>query len=103
MVLGKISGDPAKGSVKQKGVDTQIVADIITLGLDKKYDVAYLISSDWDLMPAVEYVQKKGRRVSYIYFHYSFCKTLYDICCYRQKIVWPKFRKFCKKKLRAKR
>ncbi len=47
----------------EKGVDTGIVTDMITLAWQDAYDVAVLASLDADLVPAVQFVQQKGKRV----------------------------------------
>lgn len=47
----------------EKGVDTAIAADMIRLAWEKAYDVAVLVSSDADLVPAVEFLDLKGARV----------------------------------------
>ncbi|MEA2231810.1 MAG: hypothetical protein QOD83_1626 [Solirubrobacteraceae bacterium] len=47
----------------EKGVDTAIVTDLLALASEDAYDVAVLLSSDADHIPAVEYVQTHGRKV----------------------------------------
>ncbi|MFZ5450360.1 MAG: NYN domain-containing protein [Thermodesulfobacteriota bacterium] len=47
----------------EKGVDTRIVTDMISLAWQDAYDVAVLASLDADLIPAVNFVQQKGKRV----------------------------------------
>jgi hypothetical protein len=48
----------------EKGVDTAIVTDLLSLaGEDGAYDVAILLSSDADHIPAVEWVQSRGKKV----------------------------------------
>jgi hypothetical protein len=47
----------------EKWVDTRIVTDMISLAWQDAYDVAVLASLDADLIPAVEFVQQKGKRV----------------------------------------
>ncbi|MEW6659427.1 MAG: NYN domain-containing protein [Thermodesulfobacteriota bacterium] len=47
----------------EKGVDTGIVTDMITLAWQEAYDIAVLASLDADLIPAVKFVQQKGKRV----------------------------------------
>ncbi len=46
----------------EKGVDTAIVTDMIRLAWEAAYDVAILVSSDADLVPAVEFFDQKGIR-----------------------------------------
>jgi uncharacterized LabA/DUF88 family protein len=47
----------------EKGVDTAIVTDMLSLAWQDAYDVAILVSSDADFVPAVERVQERGIKV----------------------------------------
>lgn len=47
----------------EKGVDTQIVTDLLSLAWQDAFDVAVLLSSDADFVPAVIRVQEKGLKV----------------------------------------
>lgn len=47
----------------EKGVDTAIVTDLLSLASEGAYDVAVLLSSDADHIPAVEWVQARGLKV----------------------------------------
>lgn len=47
----------------EKGVDTQIVTDLLTLAWQQAYDVAVLVTSDADFVPAVERIQERGLKV----------------------------------------
>ncbi|MBN2196188.1 MAG: NYN domain-containing protein [Polyangiaceae bacterium] len=62
----KCDGD-MRGTV-EKGVDTTLVTDMIRLAWEDAYDVAVLVTSDRDFIPAVEFLNKKGRRVINGYF-----------------------------------
>jgi len=55
---------------EEKGVDTQIVKDMISLAWEKAYDVAVLVSNDRDYVPVAEFLQTKGIKV----IHGSFPK-----------------------------
>lgn len=48
---------------QEKGVDTAIVTDMIRLAWESSYDVAVLVSSDSDLVPAVQFLDLRGRKV----------------------------------------
>jgi uncharacterized LabA/DUF88 family protein len=48
---------------EEKGVDTRIVADMISLAWANAYDVAVLVSSDRDFVPVAEFLQTKGIKV----------------------------------------
>jgi uncharacterized LabA/DUF88 family protein len=47
----------------EKGVDTAIVTDLLALAGEDAYQVAILLSSDADHIPAVEWIQARGRKV----------------------------------------
>jgi len=47
----------------EKGVDTAIVTDLLSLAWERAYDIAVLVSSDADFVPAVERLQEKGFKV----------------------------------------
>ncbi len=47
----------------EKGVDTHIATDMIRLAWEEAYDLAVLASLDGDLVPAVEFLDLKGRKV----------------------------------------
>ena len=47
----------------EKGVDTYIATDMIRLAWENAYDLAVLATSDSDLVPAVEFLNLKARKV----------------------------------------
>ena len=54
---------------REKGIDVKLATDLLVGALDDKYDVAILVSSDSDLIPAIDrvrYVQKK--KIEYVGF-----------------------------------
>ncbi len=48
---------------EEKGVDTRIVTDLISLAWINGFDVAVLVSSDRDFVPVAEFLQAKGIKV----------------------------------------
>lgn len=48
---------------EEKGVDTRIVADMMSLAWAGGYDVAVLVSADRDFVPVAEELQKRGFKV----------------------------------------
>lgn len=56
---------------EEKGVDTLIVKDMISLAWEAAYDVAILVSNDRDFVPVAEFLQTKGVKV----IHAAFPKT----------------------------
>jgi uncharacterized LabA/DUF88 family protein len=49
--------------MEEKGIDTAIVTDMIRLAREDAYDVAILVSSDSDFIPAVEFLDQRGLKV----------------------------------------
>ena len=54
--------------VTEKGVDVKIAVDMIRYAYEDKYDTAFLISGDGDLMDAVELVKFLGKKVFNLIF-----------------------------------
>ena len=58
---------PACGSdmrgTEEKGVDTRIATDLISMAWDSNYDVAVLVSSDRDFVPVVRFLQSRAIKV----------------------------------------
>jgi len=102
--LGKTKGDPTKGEVKQKGVDTKLVTDLVTGAVSKKFDIAYLVSSDWDFWPAVNFIQNIKRHprigVRYIFFHKGMTGVLHRECMFKKKVAWKEVKKFCSEEIK---
>jgi len=48
---------------REKGVDTAIATDLLSLAWEGAFDVAVLVSSDADMIPCVERLQEKGLKV----------------------------------------
>jgi hypothetical protein len=48
---------------EEKGIDTRIVSDMISLAWANAYDVAVLVSADRDFVPVAEFLQTKGIKV----------------------------------------
>lgn len=48
---------------EEKGVDTRIATDLISLAWSDSYDVAVLVSADRDFVPVAEFLQAKGIKV----------------------------------------
>ncbi len=47
----------------EKGVDTSIVTDLLSLASEQAFDVAILVSSDADFVPAARWIQERGLKV----------------------------------------
>jgi len=57
---------------EEKRVDTQLVADSIYDACVDKYDIAAICSGDEDIVPAVEYILKMGKKVELLAFETGF-------------------------------
>jgi uncharacterized LabA/DUF88 family protein len=68
------------GKYYEKGVDVRIALDIATGAYEKQYDEAVLISSDTDLLPAVQKAQASGRPVHYVGFSHQPSLALISRC-----------------------
>ena len=56
------------GGQREKGVDVQIAVDLVVGAYENIYDTALLVSSDTDLIPAINKVKHKGKKLEYIGF-----------------------------------
>lgn len=65
ITLGQLIQHPDR-SYHEKGVDVRLAVEMIRLARENVYDIAYLVSSDTDLVAAVEEVQSFGKQVCYI-------------------------------------
>ena len=55
--------------IREKGVDVKLSVDLVIGAVDNLYDTAIVISSDTDLIPAIQYVRNgKNKQVEYIGF-----------------------------------
>lgn len=61
---------------REKGIDVKIAVDLIMGAIDKKYDTAILISSDTDLVPAIDLVRLRlKKKIEYVGFSVPESKT----------------------------
>lgn len=73
-VLGRIQkiGD----KYREKGIDMRIGLDLLEGAYEDRYDTALVISSDGDLAPAFELVNRKGKKIESIMFDKTFSIAL---------------------------
>jgi uncharacterized LabA/DUF88 family protein len=70
LVRGKMM--PIGDTFVEKGVDVRIAIDLVVGALEDMYDEAYVLSSDSDLVPAIEHITRKtDKKVHYIAFEGS--------------------------------
>lgn len=65
ITLGQLIRHPDK-TYHEKGVDVRLAVEMIRFARENKYDIAYLLSSDTDLVAAVEEVCASGKKVQYV-------------------------------------
>jgi len=65
ITLGQVIRHPDK-TYHEKGVDVRLAVEMIRFAREDKYDIAHLVSSDTDLVAAVEEVQAFNKTVQYI-------------------------------------
>jgi len=53
----------------EKAVDVKLAINLVMMARNNDYDVAYLVTSDSDLVPAVDMVRNIGKEVVYVYFY----------------------------------
>ncbi len=53
-------------SVQEKGLDTRLAVDMVTL--EDSYDIAVLLSGDADHIPSLEYLKRQGKHVAAVEF-----------------------------------
>ncbi len=55
--------------LREKGIDVKLATDLIVGAVDDKYDIAIIVSSDMDLIPAIDWVRLRMKKeVEYIGF-----------------------------------
>ncbi len=59
---------PTGGTYKEKGTDVKIAIDLVIGAVDDQYDTAILVSSDTDLIPAIQYLKYRKKRLEYVGF-----------------------------------
>jgi uncharacterized LabA/DUF88 family protein len=64
----------------EKGVDVQIATNILKGAFKNSYDIAFLISSDSDLIPAITEAQTTGKTIFYVGFAHKPSLALLRTC-----------------------
>ena len=68
------------GKFHEKGVDVQIAVDIVRGAIKSEYDICFLISSDTDLLPAIQTAREEGKKVIYVGFENFISRALSKNC-----------------------
>jgi len=69
-----------KGVFHEKGVDVHIAVDLLVASYEHLCERLYLVSSDTDLIPAIQKAQEKGTTVIYVAFSHQVSKALVSAC-----------------------
>lgn len=64
--LGRLQGQYP--DVKEKGIDVQLSVDLIRFAHNNSYDIAIIISSDGDYVPAIQLAKDMGKIIYNAYF-----------------------------------
>lgn len=68
-ILGKGITEIKVERSREKGIDVKLAVDLIVGAIDDRYDVATVISSDADLVPAIDWIKSKtDKKIEYIGF-----------------------------------
>lgn len=59
------------GKIREKGTDVKLAVDLIVGAIEDKYGTAILVSSDTDLIPAVQYIKYRKKKLEYVGFSHS--------------------------------
>lgn len=70
----------ADGKYQEKGVDVQIAVDLLVAAYENRCVRVYLVSSDTDLIPAIQKAQEKGKAVVYVGFSHQISRALVANC-----------------------
>jgi uncharacterized protein (TIGR00288 family) len=70
----------SNGKYHEKGVDVQIAVDIVRGAIKNEYDICYVISSDTDLLPAIQTAKEEGKKIIYVGFEHFVSQALSRNC-----------------------
>jgi len=79
-ILGYLMKSAKDDIYHEKGVDVNIAIDILTAAYEKKCTKILLVSSDTDLIPAIQRAIQKGITVEYIGFKHLPSRAMMNKC-----------------------
>jgi uncharacterized LabA/DUF88 family protein len=82
------------GKIREKGTDVKIATDLIVGAVDNLYDTAILISSDTDLIPAINYIKYKGKKLEYVGFSHAPSFAMIKYADFRKLLLPEDIEKF---------
>ena len=74
--------------------DIHLAVDMVKLAYNDSYDIAILVSSDGDFVPAIQAVKEKGKNVENIGFENKFSYHLQQTCDKFSKLKKTEVEKF---------
>lgn len=69
-----------KTNYEAKEDDIHLAVDMVKLAYNEAYDIAILVSSDGDFVPAVQAIKEKGKNVENVGFENKFSYHLQQVC-----------------------
>lgn len=84
----------SNGKYSEKGVDVKLALDLAIDALKDRYDIALLVSSDTDILPAVEQTQIERKHVKYVGFAHRPSKAMTNVCDSRILLTAAYLQKF---------
>jgi uncharacterized LabA/DUF88 family protein len=92
MKYGTVNG--VRGSLQEKNLDTQLVADMVTMAAKNQFDVAVLVSNDGDYVSAIRPTKESfGKKVEVLYFRHHASMALRQECDLTRKARLAFFRR----------
>lgn len=85
------------GVYHEKGVDVKIATDLLVGAYENLYDDAIVISSDTDLLPAMQKVKEKGKNVEYVGFGHQPSLALQTAATRSRLLLIEELKKFVDK------
>ncbi|MFH1295482.1 MAG: NYN domain-containing protein [bacterium] len=70
----------SNGKFHEKGVDVQMAVDMVRGAIKDEFDLCYLISSDTDLLPAIQTAKEEKKKVIYVGFENFISRALSKNC-----------------------
>lgn len=65
---------------REKGIDVKLATDLIVGAVDNQYDIAIIVSSDADLVPAIDWIRyRMKKKVEYIGFSLADSSRLEEV------------------------
>lgn len=82
------------GIFHEKGVDVRIAIDIVKGALKNEFDKCFVISSDTDIIPAINEAKSNGKEIVYVGFSNSISRAL-KANCSRMILITKQIIKSC--------